>query len=191
VKKIWALLSAFVLGLSLISVPANAKPETVETGSNGFAMGGYPNYWTICVANGYGPTAGVINNWNWEGFRLTVNVQNRCDGYSITNRMTIDNFATMGGACIVYTNTHKTWSPARGKYIWDQNPVVWINTVAGCFDNNTELYHNIQKGVGYVLGLGYNPNTCGCIMGSSDYDTNNIPYVTYGDALDMNVIYGG
>ena len=179
-KKLIAVL-ALLFGV-LVAIPtATAK---VETGANGFAAGGYPNYWTLCVANGYGPTAGVINNWNNWGYRLHVSIQNRCDGYSITNRATIDSQNAPGAACIDFDNEHKTWSPARGKYIWDQNPIMWINTAPGCFDNNTELYHNIQKAVGYWLGLGYNPNICDCIMGSTSQDTNNIPYVTYGDVFD-------
>lgn len=187
---------ALCFGLVSLQPAANAVPEnpsvaqSVNTGANGFAMGGYPNYWTLCVANGYGPTAGVINNWNDWGFRLHIAVQNHCDGYSITNRMTIDSQNAPGAACLEYNNTHKTWSPARGKYIWDQNPIIWVNTAPGCFDNNTELYHNIQKGVGYVLGLGYNPNQCLCIMGSNNYDTNNIPYVTYGDVYDVTAGVG-
>lgn len=183
-------LCALALGISSAE-QAQASPVVAQTGANGFAMGSYPNYWTICVANGYGPTAGLVENWgNWPGRRLVVNALNRCTGYSITNRMTIEAENAPGGACISYTNTHKTWSPARGKYIWDQNPIVWINTAPGCFDNNTELYHNIQKGVGYVLGIGYNPNGCLCVMGSDSFDTNNIPYVVNADSLDASVIYG-
>lgn len=174
-----------------VQTPASAQgPTKVETGSNGFAMGGYPNYWTICVANGYGPTAGVVNNWNWEGRRLAVHVQNRCDGYSITNRMTIDNQNVPGAACIQFSNNHTTYSPARGKKIYDGNIVVWINTAPGCFDNNIELYHNMQRGVGQALGLGPNVNSCYCVVGANSYDTNNIPYVINADSQDMNVIYG-
>lgn len=179
-RKIFVVLA--LLAASLFAVtPATAKSTT---GANGFAAGGYPNYWTLCVANGYGPTAGVINNWNDWGYRLHIAVQNRCDGYSITNRMTIDNMYVTNGPCIAFNNTQVAWSPARGKYIWTNNLIVWINTAAPCFDNNIELYHNIQRGVGYWLGLAYDPDQCLCVMGSSYYDINNIPYVTHGDVYD-------
>lgn len=176
---------ALLIGGLIVSAPAaQGNAVAVQTGANGFAAGGYPNYWTLCVANGYGPTAGVINNWNDWGFRMHVSVQNRCDGYSITNRMTIDNAYVTGGPCIAFGNTQTAWSPARGKYIWTNNLIVRINTAAPCFDSNTELYHNIQRGVGYWLGLAYDPAQCLCVMGSTQYDINNIPYVTYGDVYD-------
>lgn len=195
-----ALIGCLGLLLSLLAVPAEASwdwgkkvPQattTVTTPGHGVAMGGQPNWWTICVANGYGPTAGLVSNWNWPGRQLDVNVQNRCDGYSITNRMTIDNVSNYG-ACIQYSNLgHTTYKYQHGGtgayyYIWNQNPVIWINTASHCHRDNVQLYHNIQKGVGYILGLAY--GTCDlCIMGP---DTNNTPYVTNGDSLDTNVIY--
>lgn len=159
-------------------------PERAQTGANGYAAGGYPNYWTLCVANGYGPTAGVINNWNDWGYRLHIAVQNRCDGYSITNRMTIDNVHIPNGSCITFGNTQSAWSPARGKQIWTNNLVAKINTAEPCFSNNVELYHNIQRAVGYWLGLAMNLVQCLCIQGSGSFDVNNIPYVTNGDVVD-------
>lgn len=190
VRKLLAVLlfaGALVAGM----IPtAQAQTETAQTGSNGFGMGGLPNFWTICVANGYGPTAGLITNWNWAGHRLAVHVQNRCDGYSATNRMTIDNIFATGAPCIQFTNTHTTAIVGRkGKDIFDQNIVVWINTAAPCFDSNTELYHNIQRGVGYALGLSYNPNQCSCVQGATQADINSIPYVVNADVLDMGVDY--
>ena len=194
-RLVTKILAAVVLTTAVLTLQPSAEakvdtPATVLTGSNGFGMGGLPNFWTICVANGYGPTAGLITNWNWEGHRLAVHVQNRCDGYSITNRMTIDNYSATNAPCITFGNTHTTKILGRkGKNIFDQNVIVYINTAAPCFDNNIELYHNIQRGVGYVLGLSYNPVLCFCIQGSTQEDINNIPYVTNGDALDMAVDY--
>jgi hypothetical protein len=190
-----------LFALLSVTAPANAEevqvpvvstqaPASVQANETDWKMGGLPNHYTICVANGYGPTAGVITNWNWQGRKLDVRLQNRCDGYSITNRMTIDNLYQTGAACLTITNTHKTWSPGQGKYIWDANPVVWINTASPCFSNNIELYHRIQMYVGYVLGLFTDSSQCLCVMGSSDYDINNIPYVTNGDSVDMAGVYG-
>lgn len=193
-KILTALAAVLMLCAGVQTATADPSVETSTagalTGSNGLGMGGLPNFWTICVANGYGPTAGLITNWNWAGHRLAVHVQNRCDGYSATNRMTIDNYAVTNAPCITFSNTHTTYILGRkGKAIFDQNVVVWINTAAPCFDNNIELYHNIQRGVGYVLGLSYNPIECGCVQGATQEDINGIPYVTNADALDMGVDY--
>ncbi len=165
------------------------SPTTTSTAGNGYAMGVRPNYYTICVANGYGPSAGgPVLSWNYTGFRLDVRLQNRCDGYSVTNRLTIDN-VNNSGSCIQYTRLNST-APTKyfhdvwSGYIWNNNPVVWINTSAACFQNSAQLYHNMAKGIGYILGLAY--STCtDCVMGN-----NNLIYnATYGDAVDANVIY--
>lgn len=158
--------------------------------ATGWKMGGLPNHWTICVANGYGPTAeGLIENWNWSGFRLAVNVLNRCDGYSVTNRMTIDNFYQPGGVCIKYTRMERGNIDSQSAVIFTNNPVVSVNTASPCFDSNVELYHNIARGVGHVLGLHYMTVTCLCVMGATNYDITTTPYVTYKDAFWMNKVY--
>lgn len=171
-----------------VTAPVVATSQTAVP--HGIAMGGLPNYWTICVANGYGPTAGVINHWNWTGYRLSVRLQNRCDGYSIYNRLTIESTYQSSGTCIFYTNTGRTSGTQlryglKTYYIWNQNPVVWINTAPQCFRDNIQLYHNIQKGVGYILGLAYSTDALS-IMGP---DSNDIAYVQSPDAGDMNQIY--
>jgi hypothetical protein len=195
-KKLWILLCALLISLSLLSVPAQAteevkaSPVAAQTGSNGYAMGTYPDYWTICVANGYGPTAGIINNWNWEGRRFNIHVLNRCTGYSITNRMTIDNVNNTG-PCLQLDNPETVWSPARGKNIFVNNPILFINTSTACWHNQPiELYHRIQMYVGWVLGLSYDLSVCNCIMGATNQDITTVPYVTNADSQDLNVIYG-
>jgi hypothetical protein len=162
-------------------------PDTTDTAGNGFAMGVSPNWWTLCVANGYGPTVGrAVLGWNWPPRQPTISLQNRCDGYSITNRMTIDNINN-SGACIQYTNLGHSASPLghlhSAFYIWNQNPVIWVNTRSGCADAG-EIEHDAAKGVGYILGLAY--STCSdCVMGNS----NAITQALSQDSLDVNVIY--
>lgn len=189
-RKATALLAAVLAALfSWLAVPAQA------TQGNGYAMGVKPNYWTICVANGYGPTvSGPVLSWNYPTHQLEVHLQNRCDGYSVTNRMTIDN-VNNSGACIQYqrlNNTAPTGYQHGGTgayyYIWNNNPIVDINTRAGCNNAGGQLEHNAAKGVGYILGLAY--STCSgadaCVMGA---DNNGVTRATFGDNVDMNVIY--
>jgi hypothetical protein len=164
-----------------------AAPATIETAGNGNAMGVLPNYWTLCVANGYGPTVGgPVLSWNYPTLALTISLQNRCDGYSITNRMTIDNLSN-AGACIQYSNTRTTaptkyihWGPYF--YIWNQNPVIWVNTQC---NNPGVIEHSACKGVGYILGLVYVSGTPESCMGT-DPGWNR---ATYGDVIDTNQIY--
>ena len=168
---------------------AQATPDTVDTAGNGFAMGVLPNYWTLCVANGYGPTvSGPVLGWNYPGRALTISLRNVCTGYSITNRMTIDN-VNNAGACIQYSNLGHTpnqmqhWGPYY--WVWNQNPVIWVNTRSGCNNAGGQLEHNAAKGVGYILGLVY--GTCtDCVMGP---DNNLVTRATNGDSLDANTIY--
>lgn len=180
-----------------VSTPTSAEawewgkptPAAMLTPGNGFAMGVLPNYWTLCVANGYGPTVGgPVLSWNYPGRALTISLRNVCTGYSITNRMTIDN-VNNAGACIQYSNLGHTatqqqhWGPYY--WIWNQNPVIWINTRSGCNNAGGQLEHNAAKGVGYILGLAY--GTCSdCVMGP---DNNFVTRATNADSLDANVIY--
>jgi hypothetical protein len=181
-------LCTVAVGIGL-TAPAQA---VVDSAGNGYAMGVQPNYWTICVANGYGPTVGgPVLSWNYPGRQLAVHLQNRCDGYSITNRLTIDNINN-SGACIQYTRLNNT-APTKyqhggsgaGYYIWNNNPVIWINTRSGCNNAGGQLEHNAGKGMGYILGLAY--DDCNdCIMGP---DNNLVTRASNGDSLDANVIY--
>jgi len=175
-------------GLDTVVPNSLASPDAVDTAGNGFAMGVLPNYWTLCVANGYGPTVGgPVLSWNYPGRALTISLRNVCTGYSITNRMTIDN-VNNAGACIQYSNLgnmglQQHWGPYY--YIWNQNPVIWVNTRSGCNNAGGQLVHNAAKGVGYILGLAY--STCNdCVMGP---DNNLVPGATNGDSLDANTIY--
>lgn len=168
------------------------RPAVTQAAATGWAMGGYPNYWTICAANGVGGTywPNLVRKWTWVGHELNLVVQNRCDGYSITNRFTFEYYNNESDPnCAKITNNHKTWSPARGKYIWDQNPVLWVNIRSGCADNPTEYDHNVQEYVGWLLGLEPDPDLCSCVMGTQAWDRNNIRYVVLHDILDMDVVY--
>lgn len=178
-------------GLDTYEPNSNYSEPTniIQTAGNGNAMGVQPNWWTICIANGYGPTAaGPAGSWNDPVRSLTVSVRNICTGYSITNRMTVDN-VNNAGACIQYSNTGTTaptamqhWGPYY--YIWDENIVIWANTRSGCNDPG-EIEHSVCKGVGYALGLVYvsgTPETC---MGTD----NGWNRATFGDLVDVNEIY--
>lgn len=172
---------------TVVPNPALA-PDVIDTAGNGFAMGVLPNYWTLCVANGYGPTVGgPVLSWNYPGRALAISLRNICTGYSITNRMTIDNINN-SGACLQYANLgnmglQQHWGPYY--YIWNQNPIIFVNTRSGCNNAGGQLVHNAAKGVGYILGLAY--GTCNdCVMGP---DNNGVIAATNGDSLDANVIY--
>lgn len=192
-RFIASLLMLAGIGVGLTMVPAEATvstPAAVQSAGNGYAMGVLPNYWTLCVANGYGPTVvGPVASWNYPGRALTISVRNTCTGYSVTNRMTIDNINN-SGACIQYTRLNNTaptkyqhWGPYY--YIWNNNPVIWINTRTGCNNAGGQLEHNAAKGVGYILGLAY--DDCNdCVMGP---DNNLVTRATNGDSLDANTIY--
>lgn len=193
-KNIIRIAAAALFACALVAGNASATPsgtQQVETAGNGYAMGVQPDYWDICVANGYGPSAGgPVLSWNYPGRQLNVHLLNRCDGYSVTNRLTIDN-VNNSGACIQYTRLNST-APTKYQhggsgaayYIWNNNPVVWINTSAACFQNAAQLYHNMAKGIGYILGLAY--STCTeCVMGNN----NDVYNATNADSLDANVIY--
>jgi hypothetical protein len=172
-----------------VSVPQAPASTTDATGPTGWKLGWTPATAKVCVANGYGPTAqGLVDNWNWPGYKLELSVRNICTGYSITNRMTIDSFSPVGGSCFALTNTHRTRDVLQtgAPEIWDQNVVLWINVWGGCWANNIQLYHRIQMYMGHVLGLNLNGTGCQCIMGIDSWSLNNVPYVTAQDALDMN-----
>jgi hypothetical protein len=198
------------LGLGLVATPAQADdssrevsstatawdwgtqaaPDSTDSAGNGYAMGVRPNWWTLCIANGYGPTVvGPAASWNYPGRALTISVRNVCTGYSVTNRMTIDNINN-SGACIQYTRLNNT-APTQlahlyaAWYIWNNNPVIWINTRSGCNGAGGQLEHNAGKGVGYILGLAYDDCST-CLMGP---DSNNVTRASNGDSLDANVIY--
>lgn len=194
-RKIFASLAALLLAAAVslggCTPFADARPVGTDAAANGWAMGGYPNYWTICAANGVGGTywPNVIRQWNWAGHELVLNVANRCDGYSITNRFTFEYLNSSTESCGKITNSHKTWSPARGKYIWDQNPILWVNINAKCTTNSISYDHQIQEYVGWLLGLAPDPHDCNCVMGNTVQDRNTVRYTVLGDVNDMDVIY--
>jgi hypothetical protein len=170
-----------------------ATPDSTDAAATGWAMGGYPDYWDICAANGVGGTYWpyLVDKWNWAGHEIVLHPLNRCDGYSITNRFTYEYFTSTTESCGKITNTHKTWSPARGRYIWDQNPILWVNLAGKCTANNdpTTNDHQIQEYVGWLLGLAPDNGICSCVMGNTTTDRANVRFVVLHDVLDMDVVY--
>lgn len=116
-------------------------------------------------------------------------VQNRCDGYSITNRFTLESLNSTTIACAKITQAHQTWSPARGKYIWDQNPILWVNINDKCTTTPTSYDHRVQMYIGWLLGLYPDPGDCNCVMGNTTNDIYSIRYVVLHDILDQDVVY--
>lgn len=198
-RKILTAVTAVLMLCGIAVMPASASQDTAQApaaaqaSATGWAMGGYPNYWTVCAANGVGTAywANLVGNWTWPGHELDLRVQNRCDGYSITNRFTFTYYTDANDPnCAKITNNHRTWSPARGKYIWDQNPILWVNLKQVCIAGGSVEYdHRVQMYVGWLLGLNLDPTTCYCVMGSGGYDRGNTRYVVLHDILDMDVVY--
>lgn len=174
------------------SVAAPAVAAAPAAAATGWKLGGLPNSWTICVANGVGTTyvKSLVERWNAPAYRLKVSVLNRCDSYSITNRMTLYYYNEPGSTtCAKFENTHKSWDAVQRKYIWDQNVILKVNINDYCASSPTEYDHRFQMYTGYLFGLYYDVEACDCVMGSSSYDLNNSRYVTYRDVTDMNEIY--
>lgn len=197
-RKILIAITA-ILALLAISTPANAGEQIQQTPSTVQAeeqwkMGGLPNHYTICVANGIGGTYNteyVLEQWTQLSYgALNLSVRNICTGYSITNRMTIESYVDSTTSCVKFTNTHKTWSPAQGKYIWDQNVVVWVNHSDYCLPNDTAHAHRLQMYVGYILGLSYITSGCSYVMTATICGINGIKYVTNTDRSMMAGVYG-
>lgn len=194
-KLLTAILAVLALcGLSVVAAPATAEPAApaaTQAAATGWAMGGLPNYWTICAANGVGGTywADLVRKWTWAGHELDLRVQNRCDGYSITNRFTFEYMNSATESCAEITNGHRTWSPARQKYIWDRNPIVWVNINNKCTTDSVSYDHQVQLAVGWLLGLYPDAQDCNCVMGNTVNDIYSIRYVVLHDILDMDVVY--
>lgn len=205
-RKILAIITAVcsvALGIVAVSQPAQAtwdwgkqastavqKPQAPAAAATGWAMGGMPNYWTVCAINGVGGTywPNLVRQWDWAGHELDLIVGNRCDGYSTTNKFTFKYYNDPGDSNCAKIIGTKTWNAARGKYVWNA-PTLWVNIRDGCADNPTEYDHNVQEYVGWLLGLYPDAQNCDCVMGNTTEDRNSVRYVVIHDILDMNVIY--
>jgi hypothetical protein len=174
--------------------------EVGQTGSpgqkTGWKLGRLPAAGTLCIANGVDSYfATVIGRLNTSAFYPNIAVLNRCDGYSIENRMTIDNYSDSTAVCSKFTNTGRAWDAAQGYYVWNQNPVLWYNTSDYCLGAQPVMDHRIDMYVEYILGLQYvsdrNWNATIC---STSWCFYNVRYPTLNDTggtYGLAKIYGG
>lgn len=158
-----------------------------------FKMGALPAQYKICVANGIAGynTEYVLEKWtqlSYGALNLVVSATH-CEGYSITNRMTVDTYYSSTGTCGKFTNTGSHWDAAQGKYIWDQNIVVWLNTRANCVPDDSFYAHRLAMYVGYILGVEY--QVCDYyVMCNTSYAMQTVKYVTPQDKQWMAYVYG-
>ncbi len=195
------ILIAAVLAFAGLTVPAaqtaSSAPVSAQSAQmEDWKMGALPMQGTICAANGIGgtyPLKYVLEKWNNPSYSsLALTVLNRCDGYSITNRMTVESYVASGTTCAKFTNTGSHWDSAQGKYIWDQNVVVWVNHSDYCMPNDTAHAHRLALYVGYILGFSVvNYTDCYCVMGGTSWSINNIKYVRTADYTYSAQVYGG
>lgn len=200
-KATTLLASIGLLVAALISgAPAQAAPQAPAVSQSAqmedWKMGALPMQGTICAANGIGgtyPLKYVLEKWNNPSYSgLALSVLNRCDGYSITNRLTVESYVAAGTSCAKFTNTGSHWDSVQGKYIWDQNIVVWVNHSDYCMPNDTAHAHRLALYVGYILGFTVqNGFDCYCVMGGSTWSINNIKYVRTADYTYSAQVYGG
>lgn len=183
------------LGLSTIT-PAQATVSTPQVSQSAtyenWKMGGRPASSTICMANGVAgySMAYVMGFLTDQNSGLKLSVLNRCDGYSITNRMTIDDYSAAGTTCVQFANTHKTWDGVQGKYIWDQNVVIKVNTSDYCMPNDTATAHRFAMYTEYILGLSYEYGSCTATINGNVTCVNALKYATTRDRQELNVVYG-
>jgi hypothetical protein len=175
-----------------VASPASASSAQVERDSK---MGGLPAQNVICAANGVGSSYPqleyAVEHWNDTNYgALRLSVLNRCDGYSITNRMTIEGYFDATTTCGKFTNLGKAWDSVQGKYIYNQNPIVWVNLSDYCVGTDTAEAHWFQMLVGYILGLNYVNTSPYRVMCYTAWCIGNIKYVTFPDIQDMAAVYG-
>jgi hypothetical protein len=191
--------SSLCLGLTTLQ-PAQATVSTPQISQSAqmedWKMGALPMQGTICAANGIGgdyPLKYVLEKWNNPSFSsLALTVRNTCTGYSITNRMTVESYVATGTTCVKFTNTGSEWDSAQGKYVWNQNIVVWVNHSDYCMPNDTAHAHRLALYVGYILGFSVvNSFDCYCVMGGTTWSINNIKYVRNADYNYSAQVYGG
>lgn len=197
-RFITALLLAFGLGVGgLQAVPAEATVSTPAISQlvaveKNWKMGGRPASSTICMANGVEnySMAYVMSFLTNADSGLHLYVGNRCDGYSITNRMTIDTYTAAGTTCVQFLNTHRTWDPVQGKYIWDQNPIIKVNNSDYCMPNDTAIAHRFAMYTEYILGIDYEYGSCTATINGNVTCINALKYATSRDRSLLNGVYG-
>lgn len=210
-RSIVALLTAATVAVGIVTAygPAEATaPPTSITAStvvdeptvgdstdaieNQIKMGALPAQYKICVANGivgYN-TEYVLEKWTQLSYgALNLVVQNRCSDYSITNRLTVETYSSSAGGCGKFTQAGNHWDAAQGKYIYDQNPVVWLNTRDSCVPTDSFYAHRLAMYVGYILGVNYQ-NCNYYVMCNTSYALQTAKYVTGQDKIWMAGVYG-
>lgn len=212
-KRICMLLAATLMVALGISVsPAGATPENAATPAvvsapaqlpqatenaqwtlTGWKMGRLPAASTLCIANGVGgtyPYKYVIEQINNTSWGPNISVLNRCDGYSIQNRATIDWYTDGTTTCVKFTNTHQSWDAAQGYWVHDQNPVIWYNLSDYCVGSDTPRAHRTAMYVEYILGLQYDGVQVNAVICATSWCINNVKYVTFEDRRRLGYIYG-
>lgn len=186
---------ALIIALFGLTAPAQAAPA-VTTGvqvETAYKMGALPAQYKICVINGVGadyPLEYLLERWNEASYgALQLVVQNRCTGYSITNRMTVYAYIDNTSTCGIITQRGSYWDPSQQKNIYNQNPIIYVNQNSLCASNDTEQAHRFAMYVGVVLGLGYETATWK-VMGTNLTALNNVKYPTAADKQDMAGVYG-
>lgn len=175
---------------AVVSVPTATTTAQVELQ---YKMGALPAQSKICIANGVGadyPLEYLLERWNdfsYSALRLVV--QNRCSTYSITNRMTVYAYTDNTTTCGIITQRGNYWDSTQGKYIYNQNPLIYVNQNAYCASNDTEQAHRFAMYVGVILGLGYETATYK-VMGTNATALNNVKYPTGYDVRDAAGVYG-
>lgn len=205
-RFIAVLLAVFSLSASLVAVmPAQAEVSTpaspavtdsAQWTTTGWKLGGRPATATLCVANGIAsdyPYKELIERINNPNYEPTITVLNRCDGYSITNRMTIESYVDSSTTCAKFTNTHRTYDSVQGKAIWDQNVVLWYNLSTYCIGDGTGTVRAHRTGMfmEYVLGLSYDSSAnINAVICATSWCYYNVPYVTSIDQQRLGYVYG-
>lgn len=194
------LVGATSAGLSVVPAEATVSTPAVSQSANisqsaqyeDWKMGARPASSTICLANGVAgySMAYVMGFLTDQNSGLKLYVGNRCDGYSITNRMTITTYSDSTTTCSKYTNTGRVWDGVQGKYIWNQNPVIWANTNDFCMPNDTAKAHRFALFVEYILGATPETDACRGTIGSTLACINQVKYAQLYDRQLMNHIYG-
>lgn len=200
-RRFAALLGSLALALGLVTlVPAEAtvstptSAEKAQWSLTGWKLGRLPAQSTLCVANGAADTGYayeyVIEKINNPNFGPNVSVQNRCDGYSIENRMTIDTYVASGTTCAKFTNTGRYYDPVQEAEIWSQNVVLWYNLSDYCVGDDTVRAHRTAMYVEYVMGLAYSYDNAYAVICATSWCYNNIKYVTSEDQRRLGYVYG-
>lgn len=169
--------------------------QKVAATERGDKMGALPLHYKICVANGI---AGYNTEWTLEHWTqlsygaLNLVVAGNCvtAGYSVTNRMTVDTYVDAAGGCGKFTRLERYWDGQQGKYIYNNNPVVWLNVRDSCVPNDTAYAHRLTMYVGYILGLNYGGTCYYYVMCQDTQAVNGVKYVTTKDRSDMAKVFG-